>query len=192
MRFVYLGPGVCLQLPPDASSRLRPCCSARSSCHQGLQRTFTFKSLPGRLSPSGWPAGPARCAPCLSHDRGRLARTKPGTAVAVYHMANRPPISNPSPFVSMIHCLLTPSRQWMSRPERTPPARREHIEALLHTGHGEYWLKPNRSPHFFLNWKGIRAEVFSVLILARSLISPLEHPQQLPTLNRRSTVNNMG
>jgi len=28
MRFVYLGPGVCLQLPPDASSRLRPCCSA--------------------------------------------------------------------------------------------------------------------------------------------------------------------
>ena len=70
MRFVYLGPGVCLQLPPDASSRLRPCCSARSSCHQGLQRTFTFKSLPGRLSPSGWPAGPARCAPCLSHDRG--------------------------------------------------------------------------------------------------------------------------
>ena len=39
-----------LQIPPRGG---HPCCSARSSCHQGLQGTFTLKSLPGRLSPSG-------------------------------------------------------------------------------------------------------------------------------------------
>ena len=39
-----------LQIPPHDG---HPCCSARSSCHQGLQGTCTLKSLPGRLSPSG-------------------------------------------------------------------------------------------------------------------------------------------
>ena len=38
-----------LQIPPHDG---HPCCSARSSCHQGLQGTCTLKSLPGRLSPS--------------------------------------------------------------------------------------------------------------------------------------------
>ena len=39
----------------------RSCCLARSSCHQGLQRTFTSKSLPGRLSPSSLDANFGVC-----------------------------------------------------------------------------------------------------------------------------------
>ena len=39
-----------LQIPPRDG---HPCCSARSSCHQGLQGTYTLKSLPGQLSPHG-------------------------------------------------------------------------------------------------------------------------------------------
>jgi hypothetical protein len=35
---------------------VRSCCSARSSRHLGLQRTFTSKSLPGSLSLPGYPA----------------------------------------------------------------------------------------------------------------------------------------
>jgi len=67
MHVVFLGPGLCLQLPPDGPSRFRPCCWARISRHQSLQRTFTFQSLPGRLSPPGSPAPPGRCVSCLSH-----------------------------------------------------------------------------------------------------------------------------
>jgi hypothetical protein len=39
-----------LQTPPRGG---HPCCSARSSCHQGLQGTCTPKSLPGLLSLPG-------------------------------------------------------------------------------------------------------------------------------------------
>ncbi len=53
-----------LQIPPRGG---HPCCSARSSCHQGLQGTFTLTSLPGRLSPSGCQRQSRRCAPCLAH-----------------------------------------------------------------------------------------------------------------------------
>jgi len=67
--FVFLGPGLCLQLPLHLASRRRSCCSARSSCHQGLQRTFTSKSLPNRFSPPWLPAPVRRCAPCPAHSR---------------------------------------------------------------------------------------------------------------------------
>ena len=53
MRFVFLGPGICLRLPPHLASRRRGCRSARSTLHRGLQGTFTPKSLPVRLSPCG-------------------------------------------------------------------------------------------------------------------------------------------
>ena len=39
-----------LQTPPHGD---RPCCPAWSSRHQGLQRTFTSKSLPGSVSLAG-------------------------------------------------------------------------------------------------------------------------------------------
>ena len=54
MRFVFLGPGLCLQLPSHLASRRRGCCSARGSRHQGPQRTRTSWSLPVRLSPRGY------------------------------------------------------------------------------------------------------------------------------------------
>ena len=75
MRFVYLGPELCIQLPPHLPSRhrarraskrveddgatcspvaVRTCCSARSSRHLDLQRTFTSKSLPSPLSLAGY------------------------------------------------------------------------------------------------------------------------------------------
>jgi hypothetical protein len=41
MRFVSLGPGIRLRLPPPASSRTPACRSARGSPHQGPPRTFT-------------------------------------------------------------------------------------------------------------------------------------------------------
>lgn len=50
IRFVLLGPRVCLHLPSDHISRYRPWCSARSSCHQGLQRDLHPPShFPGRF-----------------------------------------------------------------------------------------------------------------------------------------------
>src|SRR5580704_19151464 len=35
MRFLYVRPALCLQLPSDPASRRRPCCSANGSHHQG-------------------------------------------------------------------------------------------------------------------------------------------------------------
>ena len=54
-----------LQTPPRGG---RPCCSARSSRHQGLQRTFTSKSLPGSVSLTG------SQATCTVHVASRHAR----------------------------------------------------------------------------------------------------------------------
>lgn len=50
MRFVSLRPELCLRLPSHPASRRRSCRSARGTHHQGPQRTFTSKSLPGSLS----------------------------------------------------------------------------------------------------------------------------------------------
>jgi len=44
MRFLFVRPELCVQLPSDPASRRRPCCSASGSCDQGPQRTFTSKS----------------------------------------------------------------------------------------------------------------------------------------------------
>lgn len=44
MRFLFVRPELCVQLPSDPASRRRPCCSASGSCHQGPQRTCTSKS----------------------------------------------------------------------------------------------------------------------------------------------------
>jgi hypothetical protein len=44
MRFLFVRPALCLQLPSDPASRRRPCCSASGSHHQGPQRTSTSKS----------------------------------------------------------------------------------------------------------------------------------------------------
>src|SRR4051812_49297612 len=44
MRFLFVRPELCVQLPSDPASRRRPCCSASGSCHQGPQKTFTSKS----------------------------------------------------------------------------------------------------------------------------------------------------
>ena len=76
--FVFLGPGLCLQLPLHLASRRRSCCSARSSCHQGLQRTFTSKSLPNRFSPPWLPAPVRRCAPCPAHSSSPGQLPTPG------------------------------------------------------------------------------------------------------------------
>ncbi len=40
MRFVFLGPELCLQLPPRGSSRSYDCCSARGSRHSGPPGDF--------------------------------------------------------------------------------------------------------------------------------------------------------
>lgn len=53
MRFLFVRPELCLQLPSHPASRRRGCCSARGSCHRDPQRTFTSKSLPGSLSLGG-------------------------------------------------------------------------------------------------------------------------------------------
>ena len=65
-----------LQIPPHDG---HPCCSARSSCHQGLQGTCTLTSLPGRLSPSGCSArqGAARHAWRTSGRPGSLLTLAP-------------------------------------------------------------------------------------------------------------------
>ena len=74
MRFVFLRPELCLQLPPHPPSRRRGCCSARGSCYQGPQRTCTSSSSTGRLSPPGYQRPSRRCAPCLAHQRKTAAR----------------------------------------------------------------------------------------------------------------------
>jgi len=65
MRFLFVRPALCLQLPSDPASRRRPCCSASGSHHQGPQRTCTSKSStgyhPGQTVPS-------HHAPCLAHN----------------------------------------------------------------------------------------------------------------------------
>ena len=54
-----------LQTPPHGGC---PCCSAWSSRHQGLQRTFTSKSLPGSVSLAG------SQTTCTMHVASRHAR----------------------------------------------------------------------------------------------------------------------
>lgn len=64
MRFLFVRPALCLQLPSDPASRRRPCCSASGSHHQGPQRTSTSKS------PTGYQPGQtvlAHHAPCSAH-----------------------------------------------------------------------------------------------------------------------------
>lgn len=64
MRFLFVRPALCLQLPSDPASRQRPCCSANGSHHQGPQRTLTSKSS------AGYHPGQtvfAHHAPCLAH-----------------------------------------------------------------------------------------------------------------------------
>ena len=50
MRFVFLGPELCLQLPPRDPSRDQ----LEVPSHRGPQGTRTPKSLPARLSPHGY------------------------------------------------------------------------------------------------------------------------------------------
>ena len=64
MRFLFVRPALCLQLPSDPVLRRRPCCSASGSHHQGPQRTFTSKSSAG-YHPGL--SALARPAPCLAH-----------------------------------------------------------------------------------------------------------------------------
>jgi hypothetical protein len=68
MRFLFVRPALCLQLPSDPASRRRPCCSASGSHHQGPQRTLTSKSPrpPPQRSRQrqSW-----RHAPCLAHKK---------------------------------------------------------------------------------------------------------------------------
>lgn len=54
IRFVCLGPELCLWLLSHSASLRRSCHSARGSCHRGPQRTFTSKSLPVSLSLHGY------------------------------------------------------------------------------------------------------------------------------------------
>lgn len=71
-----------LPTPPRGGSS---CCSARGSRHQGPQRTFTSKSLPGSLSLTGYPASGLvevrqswRFAPCLAHTKKKAGGFPPG------------------------------------------------------------------------------------------------------------------
>ena len=69
MRFVSLGPELCLQLPSHLASRRRRCRSARGSCHRAPR---------GLSPPSHFPVGfrlPVACAsqrsaPCPAHEWG--------------------------------------------------------------------------------------------------------------------------
>ncbi len=64
MRFLFVRPALCLQLPSDLASRRRPGRSASGSHHQGPQRTFTSKSS------AGYHPGQTvltHHAPCLAH-----------------------------------------------------------------------------------------------------------------------------
>gem|GEM_PF-6499686 len=72
IRFVLLGPRVCLHLPSDDISQYRPWCSAGSSGHHGLQRDLHPPShIPVRFRLPVNSAGYWRCAPCPAHtDKG--------------------------------------------------------------------------------------------------------------------------
>jgi hypothetical protein len=74
MRFLFVRPALCLQLPSDPASRRRPCCSASGSHHQGPQRTCTSKSS------AGYHPGLsvlAHRAPCLAHNQKGRSRERP-------------------------------------------------------------------------------------------------------------------
>jgi len=75
------------ELLPHPASRRRSCSSARGSCHQGPQRTFTSKSLPARLSPRGSLRDRSRFAPCPAHGEGsaRLGRVEEGDRVPLFN-----------------------------------------------------------------------------------------------------------
>ena len=62
MRFLFVRPALCLQLPSDPALRRRPCCSASGSHHQGPQRTFTSKSSVGYHPDQTAPCGATRHA----------------------------------------------------------------------------------------------------------------------------------
>ena len=63
IRFLFVGSGFCLRLPPDPASRQRPC----------LQLTVpTTKACSG--------LAPYRFTPCLAHKRNRTAIWRPGLA----------------------------------------------------------------------------------------------------------------
>ena len=68
-----------LQTPPRGG---RPCCSAWSSRHQGLQRTFTSKSLPGSVSLAG------SQTTCTMHVASRHARRTDRRAPARHSSGN--------------------------------------------------------------------------------------------------------
>ena len=71
LRFVPLGPELCLRLPSHDTSLRRSCRSARGSCHRGPQRTCTSTSFPDSLSLSVAQRQPRRFAPCLAHHKKR-------------------------------------------------------------------------------------------------------------------------
>lgn len=66
MRFLFVRPTLCLQLPSDPASRRRPCCSPSGSHHQGPQRTPTSKS-PRSPPQRSRQRQSRRYAPCLAH-----------------------------------------------------------------------------------------------------------------------------
>jgi hypothetical protein len=79
MRFVCLGPELCLRLPSHDTSRCRSCRSARGSGHHGPQRTSTSTALPASLSLAVAQRHPRRFAPCLAHKaKGPVPRGGPG------------------------------------------------------------------------------------------------------------------
>ena len=102
MRFLFVRPELCVQLPSDPASRQRPCCSASGSCHQGPQRTFTSKSAgppPQRIRQRQL----RRYAPCLAHmkkpPRGGsdIHRVPPPTICGRSHQPFRRFRGTPSP-----------------------------------------------------------------------------------------------
>ena len=74
-----------LQTPPRGE---RPCCSAKSSGHYGLQGTYTPKPLPGSVSlpvETNTAYQPCRFAPCLAHTKN----TATGAAVQLENVLKK-------------------------------------------------------------------------------------------------------
>ena len=74
MRWLFVEPALCLQLPSDPASRRRPCCSANGSHHQGPHRTLTSKSSTGHHSGQIAPVTALRAMPGAPKKGGTSSR----------------------------------------------------------------------------------------------------------------------
>src|SRR5688572_5834931 len=113
MRFVFLGPGLCLQLPSDPASRRTPLLLASGSRHQGPQGTSTPKSLPDSVSLLGYPApgtlpGVARHAWRTTAEGGDKLRPSSGPPSEIMEGGSLPAPFGSSPLRLLISGAVVP------------------------------------------------------------------------------------